>query len=187
MLLQELGVFHSAGSHLILAHSPDCYVHHGREAVRFYKQLKEETPVQAENKAELVAYAEKVLEKAERDKAALDAKPLTEEEYDEHMNEFYKRQEEMEEAWKKFELEDLDDPEDEDDDEDDDQLVHDAPSSGEHLQAQGLESQGQDTQVLQGGETQTPQASQQSTFTDPIGEGLLDAEQEDFDGPGSEK
>lgn len=190
---QELGVYHRAGSHFILAHSPDCYVHHGREAVRLYKQLKVETPSQEKHKAGLVAWAEQVLEKAERDAAELAANPLTEEEYQEHMEEYYKRVEEQEEAWKKFELEGEPEEgvEEKPEEEPQDVVMHEAASSGDSLEvgAEVTSVEAQGAEMLHGGGFRTPPASQQSTTTalDPIGEGLLEAEQTGPNSPESKQ
>lgn len=94
-----------AGAHLILAHSPDCYVTHAREAVRHYKDLYTETETQLRWKGQRVAVAERVLEKAEQDAKDLAENPLTEEEYEEQMREFSDAMDEQMDAWKKFELE----------------------------------------------------------------------------------
>lgn len=155
---QELGLYHRAGSHFILAHSPDCYVHHGREAVRLYKQLSEKTPEQAENKAGLVAWAERVLAKAERDAAELAANPLTEEEYQKHMVEYYRRMEEQEENWKKFELEDYAEEGAEDGG------MHGA-SPGDTTEADTQGTMAQSSQTLSGEGSHTPKLSQSTTTT----------------------
>jgi hypothetical protein len=65
-----------AGAHLILAHSPDEYVFHAKEALRLYElmytdlpQMVEPTEKQLTDKAHFVAEAQRVLQKTEEDEA----------------------------------------------------------------------------------------------------------------------
>lgn len=73
---------------MILAHSPDCYVEHGREAVRLFKDLETDTDEQLRFKESCVAYAEEVLKKAEDDYEECVNNPLSEEEEEEQLRKF---------------------------------------------------------------------------------------------------
>ncbi|TPX06735.1 uncharacterized protein E0L32_002231 [Thyridium curvatum] len=88
LLLQpNLGRFHQAGCHLILAHSPDCYVQHAKKAVELYHLIRTTTNEDIEHRDRLIKLAEEVLEKAEHDHAIYSSQELTEEEYNTAMEE----------------------------------------------------------------------------------------------------
>ncbi|KAK0347904.1 hypothetical protein LTR91_023937 [Friedmanniomyces endolithicus] len=89
IMQSDCGRLHRAGAHLILAHSPDQYVHHAKEALRLYEALhvdseSEPTEKQRRSKATLIAAARAALKKAEADaKVYADAGDGEEDELDE--------------------------------------------------------------------------------------------------------
>lgn len=91
----SLSNLHKAGLHLILAHSPDEYVYHAKEAVRLYQSLytpdEEQTITTNQKKSRdtLLAGAQRVLRECEADEGVITARqkldPYTEEDLKEDL------------------------------------------------------------------------------------------------------
>lgn len=86
--IQEIGPAFRAISHLILAHSPDRFVHHAEKAVEYF------TPLAAGGDPTVIGHwlprAKKALENAKADQKYIDENPLTEEEYHEQLDAYLK-------------------------------------------------------------------------------------------------
>lgn len=98
LLQQDLGQYHQAGAHFLLAHSPDCYVEHAREALRIYEKIKTHCDGDTRWAEERVAAAETLLREAEEDKKKY-SEPMTDEEYDQAMIEASDAKYQADQAW----------------------------------------------------------------------------------------
>ncbi|TPX08653.1 uncharacterized protein E0L32_009842 [Thyridium curvatum] len=106
--LQDLGLNHQAGAHFLLAHSPDCYVEHAREALRIYEKIKTHCDGDTKWAEERVAAAETLLREAEEDKKKY-SEPMTDEEYDQAMIEASDAKYQADQAWPHLVSEDEED------------------------------------------------------------------------------
>lgn len=98
LLQQDLGQYHQAGAHFLLAHSPDCYVEHAREALRIYEKIKTHCDGDTKWAEERVAAAETLLREADEDKKKY-SEPMTDEEYDQAMIEASHAKYQADQAW----------------------------------------------------------------------------------------